>query len=149
MSAESDQPDPGPIDRRVFYPLLLVGIGCIVWGVRSLDQLDVPLRGFATWFFGALLLHDAILAPFLVIAGRLLSRGLAEPWRRAVQIAAIVGGAVLLFSIPALFGDGRDPRNPSLLPNDYGRNVAFVLAVVAVVSGLVAVRSRQRRNRRP
>ena len=146
MSTEPDQPRDDPIDRRVFYPLLLVGAGCVLWGVRSLDQTHVAPRGFVTWFLGALVLHDAILAPFVVIAGRLLARGVREPWRRAVQLAAIVGGAILLFSVPALFGDGRDPRDPSRLPNDYGRNVAIVLGAVAVVAVSIAVIGRWRRR---
>ncbi len=138
--------DDDPIDRRIFYPLLAVGAACVIWGLHALQSRHVPLRDFGTWFIGGLVLHDAVLAPALVIGGWLVVRRVSDPWRRAVQVAAIVGGAVLLFGIPGLFGDGRDARDPSRLPNDYPRNVALVLALVAVVALSVALAGRRRRR---
>jgi hypothetical protein len=135
-----------PIARRVFYPLLAVGAGCIAYGVRALLERDVPLDGFALWLLGALALHDLLLAPLVVVAGRLLGRAVAEPWRLAVQVASICAGAVLLFSIPALFGDGADPRDPSRLPNDPARAVPLVLVVVSAVTVAAALLAHRRRR---
>jgi hypothetical protein len=134
-----DRPLPlgdDPIDRRIFYPLLLVGGLCILWGLKQLVDRKVPLLPFGEWFVGAAILHDAVLAPAVIVVGWLLGRGAPRRARVPVTAGLVVAGVILLYSIPALFTDGAQVADPSTLPNDEPRNVLLVLAAVGFVTGV-------------
>ncbi|XEC33102.1 hypothetical protein JAO84_33665 [Streptomyces fradiae] len=107
--------------------LALIGLGA--WLVVAEPD---PL-GVLVWLAGALVLHDGILAPLVFGVGLLLvgrrQRGL---WRGALLVA----GCVILIALPLLVRPGAPP-NPSALPLPYGRNLALVLAGVAVAAGVV------------
>ena len=64
----------------------------------------------------------------------LIGLGLVAPlprWARGPVTAAVAAsGVVLVFSYPLLRHFGRRADNPSILPLDYPRNVAVVLAVI-------------------
>ncbi len=142
-----DRPVPlgdDPIDRRIFYPLLLVGGLCILWGLKQLVDRKVPLLPFGEWFVGAAILHDAVVAPAVIVVGWLLGR--AAPRRARVPLTAglVVAGVILLYSIPALFTDGAQAADPSTLPNDEPRNVLLVLVAVGLVTGVGIVVRRSR-----
>jgi len=47
--------------------------------------------------------------------------------------------------VPVVLVKGRAADNPSLLPHDYGRNLAIVLALI-LVAGLLITLARARRN---
>lgn len=128
-----------PIDRRIFYPFLLVGGLCIVWGLRQLVERKVPLLPFGEWFVGAAILHDAVLAPAVIVTGWLLGRGVPRRARAPLTAGLVVAGAILLYSVPALLGDGAEAADPSKLPNDESRNVVLVLLAVVVVTALIVV----------
>ncbi|MEU7015230.1 hypothetical protein AB4225_10880 [Streptomyces sp. 2RAF24] len=109
----------------------LVGLG--TWLVVTEPE---PL-GVALWFAGALVLHDGILAPLVLAVGLLL---VGRRQRGVLRGALTVAGSVVLVTLPLLVRPG-EPPNPSALPLPYGRNLAIVLAAVAVVTvGLAAVR---------
>ena len=119
------------------WTLGAAGVAAIIWaawlaltGGRATNPV-----GIATWLVGALVLHDAVLAPVCVGIGWLTARVL-PPWLRApVQVAAFVAGAVTVASTPLLLGLGRRPDNPSADPLDYPHNL---LAVVLVITGVCA-----------
>ena len=84
------------------------------------------------WVAGALLLHDAIIAPAVLVAGAALARALPATIRAGLQATLAVCAIVAVMSVPVLQAVGRRPDNPSLLPHDYGQNLAIVLAAIFV-----------------
>jgi hypothetical protein len=97
---------------------------------------------WATWLLGLLLAHDLLLAPAVHLAGRWTRRAPAA-WRWPLRLGLVVSGVVALASVPVLYGVGRatQPGNASVLPGDYPRALAGVLALVwSGVLGLVTAR---------
>lgn len=121
--------------------LLLLGVGA-----RHLARLRDPLDALE-WLAGAVLLHDAVLAPLIMAAGLLVT---ALPARRVLRAVLMTGGALTLVALPALLRPG-PPANPSVLPLPYGRNLLLLLGLAllaGVTSALIARGVRRGRRRR-
>ncbi|MFJ6945822.1 hypothetical protein ACISU4_14440 [Streptomyces wuyuanensis] len=119
-------------------------LGVMMMGVGAalvLSSRDAP--GVLVWLGGALVLHDAVLAP-LVLGVGLLVAGL--PARGVVRGALVVGGSLVLITLPLLLRPGAPP-NPSALPLPYGRNLVIVLGAVAGAACLVLLVRWLRRRR--
>ena len=127
--------------------LAVVGVTVGLYGAwLALTRLDVDqLVSAGTWLAGGVVLHDAVLAPLVVVAGALLVRVAPASVRTPVAVIAVVLGSVTLLAVPVLGGFGRRPDNPTLLDRDYGPGW-LVLAGVVVLA--VAVGSVVRRRRR-
>ncbi|MYT33720.1 hypothetical protein [Streptomyces sp. MspMP-M5] len=123
--------------------------GLALMGVGASSLPDVPdLRDVVVWLGGALILHDAVIAPLVLLAGLVLVRGWA---RGPVRGALLVAGTLTAVALPVLLRPG-PKANSSVLPLDYPRNWLFMLLTVATATALVlAARGfrRQRRRRRP
>ncbi|WP_433337627.1 hypothetical protein [Spirillospora sp. CA-294931] len=117
---------------------VLIGIG-LLGIVRDLDD---PV-GWAVWFAGVVVAHDAVLMPAVLAAGALTGR-LPDAYRRGAQVALAMAAVVSLVALPLVLGKGRRADNPSQLPLSYGWNLLVVLAVIAAAFGLPAL---WRRNR--
>ncbi|MBF8188509.1 hypothetical protein ITP53_22840 [Nonomuraea sp. K274] len=100
--------------------------------------LDSDPAGWAWWFAGVLVAHDAILVPAVLLAGLVASR-----MGTAARAAMIVGSTVTLATLPTVLALGRRADNPSILPLDYGRNLLLFLAAI----GLATLVSRWAGNR--
>lgn len=127
---------------------VLVGAaGVALMGVGASLLTDVrELTGVLVWLGGAVVLHDMLLAPLVLLAGLVLVRGRA---RGPVRGALVVGGALTVVALPVLLRPGRR-ANASVLPLDYPRNWLIALAVVATVTALAsAARGLVRRRRSP
>ncbi|GHB60850.1 hypothetical protein GCM10010347_33640 [Streptomyces cirratus] len=128
------------------YTLGALGLLLAAVGARLVAVLPDPLD-VLVWLGGALVLHDAVIAPLVLGAGLLTA---ALPARGLLRGTLLTGGAVLLVTLPLLLRPG-GAANPSALPLPYGRNLLLVLGAVAVAAGLLAavraVRSRGRRRR--
>lgn len=136
--------------------LALLGYGG--WLLLSTQDL-ADIREVVTWAAVAVVVHDAVLAPFVVllgwIAGR-LARGRQAPLGRAGTAAAVVVlvvlGPVVLAAVPVLGRFGAEPGNPTLLGRDYPAGLlgvaafAVVAAVVLALCGLVSEVDRGRRT---
>ncbi|WP_282695304.1 hypothetical protein [Streptomyces sp. CC208A] len=121
------------VPRLVLGGLGLALIGLGAWLVATEPE---PL-GVLLWLAGALVLHDGILAPLVFAVGLLL---VGRRLRGVLRGALLVAGSVILVTLPLLVRPG-EPPHPSALPLPYGRNLAIVLAAVAVVTAaLVSVR---------
>lgn len=131
--------------------LVVVGVLVIAFGAYVLVTSVSPKRigGLAAWLLGAVILHDAILSPFVVGAGLLLRRAgrALRAWVLVVVQAAIVLGSVLaLVVLPEIAAKRHGQKNPTILPFDYGTRLLIVegvllLVVVAVlVVGVVRAR---------
>ncbi|WP_329528334.1 hypothetical protein [Streptomyces sp. NBC_01462] len=119
------------------------GVALMGEGVSLL--LDVPdLTDVLVWLGGAVVLHDAVIAPLVLLAGLVLVRGGV---RGPVRGALVVAGALTVVALPALLRPGRT-ANSSVLPLDYPRNLLIAWVTVATVTALLlAVRGFARRRR--
>lgn len=120
----------------------------IGWSVIAIGVLNLFLEAARThpdqwirWFVGALLAHDLVLAPAVFLAGRLTRR-----WRPAVRYGLIASAVLTLVAYPLVRGYGRDPLDPSSLPQDYATNVIVLLSAIwLVVLGAVLFGRRRER----
>lgn len=123
----------------VRYVLGGLGLLLMAIGGRQLSVLPQS-EDVAVWLVGALVLHDGLIAPLVLAGGFLIA---AVPARGVLRGALIVGGSLVLITLPLLVRPG-SPPNPSALPLPYGRNLLLVLAVVAIAAVVVAVAARYR-----
>ncbi|MGL3199984.1 MULTISPECIES: hypothetical protein [Curtobacterium] len=141
--------------RAARIVLVVLGVLVMAFGAYVLVTTVRPNRiwGLATWLLGAVVLHDAVLSPFVVGAGLLLRRTgrSIRAWMLVVVQSAVVLGSVLaLVVLPEIAAKAHGQKNPTVLPFDYGVRLAIVegallLVVVAVlVVGVRMSRSRPR-----
>lgn len=139
--------------RAARIVLVVVGVLVMAFGAYVLVTTVRPVRiwGLATWLLGAVVLHDAVLSPFVVGVGMLLRRAgrTLRAWVLVVVQAAIVLGAVLaLVVVPEIAAKDHGQKNPTVLPFDYWTRllvVEGVLLAVVVVVLIVGVRSARKR----
>jgi hypothetical protein len=126
---------------------LVVGAGLLVTTVQP-----TGLVGVGVWLLAALVLHDGILAPATFVGNRLLRGAGARvpPVVLAVlQIAVVVGVVLTLMVLPEIRAKQLGPRNPSVLPFDYGLRLGVLWIVLAVLTAFFcAVLLRSQRTRR-
>ncbi|TFC86091.1 hypothetical protein E3T28_07245 [Cryobacterium sinapicolor] len=151
---------PSTVDRRmraVRTSLILIGTAGLLFGLYVLfDTVRLTrLPGVALWIGAAIVLHDAVLAPLVFFSGILLRRAgrrVAGTIVLVVQGAIVVGSIMTLIVVPAIVAKSLSSNNPSILPLDYGRNLALFWVVVALVATVwsVVIYARSRRaNQRP
>ena len=111
-----------------------VVIGWVTIGVATMELLSDHGTHHAgrvfVYMVGLDLVHDLVLAPLIVLLGVVLFRLIPRGNRQVLQIALIISGTLALYSYPFVRGFGRLGNNPSLLPNNYGRGLALLLAIV-------------------
>ncbi|SDQ61934.1 hypothetical protein SAMN02800687_2123 [Curtobacterium sp. UNCCL20] len=138
--------------RAARIVLVVIGVLVIAFGAYVLVTTVRPNRiwGLATWLLGAVILHDAILSPFVVGVGLLLRRTgrSLRAWALVVVQAAIVLGSVLaLVVLPEIAAKHHGQKNPTVLPFDYGARLLVVegvlLLVVVAVLAIAAVCARR------
>jgi hypothetical protein len=146
------------VDRRIRVArivLVWVGVAVIALGAYTMVTTLKPNRilGLATWLLGAVILHDAILSPFVVAVGLVLRRAgrSLRLWVLVVVQAAIVLGAVLLSTVlPEIAAKHHGQKNPTVVPFDYVTRLAIVEgALVLVVVAALVVGARLARRRGP
>ncbi|WP_171055376.1 MULTISPECIES: hypothetical protein [unclassified Nonomuraea] len=104
------------------------GGALIVLGLAGL-ALEGVLIGWALWFGGVLVVHDALLAPGVAAAGTVIGRR-----SRSLRTALILAGTLVLATLPTVLALGRRADNPSILPLSYGVNLLIVLAAIALLA---------------
>ncbi|WP_089106933.1 hypothetical protein [Streptomyces hyaluromycini] len=131
--------------RAKVLRLLAGAAGLALMGVGASLLLDVQdLMGVAEWLGGAVVLHDALIAPLVLLVGLVLVRGGV---RGPIRGALLVAGALTAVALPVLLRPG--PRaNSTVLPLDYPRNWLLTLVGVATVTALLVVAKEVRRSRR-
>ncbi|MER5664604.1 hypothetical protein [Streptomyces mirabilis] len=125
--------------------LLAGAAGLALMGVGVFLLLDVQdLMGVLEWLGGAVVLHDALIAPLVLLVGLVLVRGGV---RGPVRGALLVAGALTAVALPVLLRPG--PRaNSTVLPLDYPRNWLLTLVAVATVTALLVAAKEVRSSRR-
>lgn len=130
--------------RRLLYVVGAVFIGWGFYGLftTALHPRPVP---WLTFFLGANVLTDLVVAPVVIVVGLLLARVVRPRIRPYVVSGLVISGVVLLVGVPLVRGYGRRSDNPSILPLDYTRGLLITLAAVwAAVTLLAIVRERRR-----
>lgn len=130
--------------RAARIVLVVVGVLVIAFGASVLVTTVRPNRiwGLATWLLGAVILHDAILSPFVVGVGLLLRRTgrTLRAWALVVVQAVVVLGSVLaLVVLPEIAAKEHGQKNPTVLPFDYGARLLLVEGVLLLVVVAVLV----------
>ncbi len=119
-----------------FWVGLVSGGGLMAYGVVGMLGASAATqpKNLAAFLLGAGIVHDAVIAPVVVIVGWLVTRLLPPLARVPVWFALAATGLLVAFTWPLVRGWGRRSANPSLLPYDYGRNVLIGLAVIWAVA---------------
>jgi hypothetical protein len=115
--------------RKALYA---AGAALIAVGLAGIAS-HLGVVGWAVWFAGVAVVHDAVLAP-LVIGVGYATRRVPALWR----YAAVVAGTVTLVALPAVLGYGRRGDNPSVLPQAYGRHLIAIIVLTGLVTAAVA-----------
>lgn len=112
----------------------VVGLFGIVYG--SIGILGQPESShpvaLAIWLALAVVLHDGILVPAVLLVGALLARVVPPRGRAYVQGALVAGALVTAYTLPLIYRRGTEPRSKALVVQDYATNLLLVLAVIAV-----------------
>jgi hypothetical protein len=139
---------PNRFDQVLRVGLGLTGTALVCYGiVRILQQPSSHPVELAEWLLGALLLHDALLAPLVLLIGASVSRFVPAGPRPYVQGGLIAAGLVSVLGVVLISRQGK-VSSPSLalLQQDYRANLAILLAVITALSaasyGLAVLRSR-------
>ncbi len=119
--------------RRTQLVIGALGVCAMAWGVWLLSDDDADrLASVALWLAGVVLLHDAVLAPLVIVLGVVAAKVLPQQHRRVAAVAFLVWGTLTLAVANVLSGVGGKPDMDSLL------NRPYVTAWLAL-SGLVLV----------
>ncbi len=115
---------------------------------RLLTQIDgYDLLVLFVWLIGALIIHDGILSPVVLGVGVVLAKTLPPRARTFVQGGLIAGAAVTVIAIPMIYRAHSQPTVKAILDQNFGANLATLLAIVAVGAVLLylvrLVRDRQ------
>jgi hypothetical protein len=134
-----------PQNGRVFWAMAVPGWAVMaygVWGMFAHASRTVP-RSFAAWFLGALVVHDAVIAPLVIGVGALFARRRGRA-RRALGAGAIASAMIVAASLPTLAGFGHSAGNPSLLPNSMIESVGAVVGIGTIVAVAAYIGARRR-----
>lgn len=144
-AAPADRAAPAPAGAR-FWACAAAGLALVAFGLAGLlrDLSGPQLTSWAAVFLGGLLAHDLVVAPAVALLSLLVARRVPAPVRAPVQAGLVVSALVVAVAVPVVGGWGRLATNPSLLPQDYARNLLVVLACVWLVVAALAWRARRR-----
>lgn len=121
-----------------FWAAAIVGAALMGWGVfYFLDVTpDWDRRiNFGVWLVGLDLVHDLVLAPFVVAVGWAVARAVPPRWKAPTQSGLVLSGTVLLIAWLPLNNTAAGTNNPTIQPNDYGTATLVLLA--AIWTGMV------------
>ncbi len=121
------------------------GVVLVLVGLRHLlDGSLADLLDLSVWLAGGVLLHDAVLAPLVVLVGALVLPRLPVWCQAPVVVGLVVLLTVTLMALPAIGRFGARPDVPSLLNRAYGVEwllLALLVLVVVAVASLLRRRS--------
>ena len=114
---------------------IALGAAGVLLGLFGVFRLltQVPLFDVLVlvgWLVGAVVVHDAILSPLVLAVGSLVT-GLV-PRRAAgyVQGALVAGGLITVIAVPMIYRQGSQPTQKAILEQNFGGNLALLLALV-------------------
>ena len=117
--------------------VLLVGAWKVLHAVHPENYLWLAL-----WLAAAVVLHDGVLDPLLVLLRTASHRGLRRLPDAAVSVVKaglVLAGLLVLVVVPEIYAKHLGPLNPTILPGDYAPRLGASLVVIAVFTALAAV----------
>jgi hypothetical protein len=125
---------PEPLVGWRWWTGLSVGGAIGLLGLAGLlrDATKTMPLVWLKWLVGLVLVHDFVLAPLVLLAGRRLRDRAPDPWSWPLRLGLVTSGVLVLASVPMLYGVGRltQPGNASVLPENYPLALAAALIVV-------------------
>lgn len=103
------------------------------------------LRDAGVWLVTGVVLHDAVLAPLVIVLAALGARLLPRPARAPATVGLVVLGSVTLLAVPVLGRFGARADNATLLDRPYTAGW-LLLAGLVLTSVVVATVVRARRR---
>ena len=123
----------------------VLGSAGVVWGAWLMrdDGFD-RLVSTGLWLGGVVIVHDAVLAPLVVVLGIVAARALPQRHRAVVAVTFVVWGTLTIAVANVLSGVGGKPDMDSLLNRPYV-TAWLVLTALLLAGAMVTtfVRSRQ------
>ncbi|WP_433058502.1 hypothetical protein [Dactylosporangium sp. CS-033363] len=110
--------------------LALLGYGVYGW----LDAPTHELAGRLIFAAIALVAHDFVVVPLVVVAAALVTRFVPETARGPVRAGLAVAAVLTAVALPFVIGAGRIADNPSAFPQHYARNLAILLTATALIT---------------
>lgn len=111
--------------------LAVIGFGLFgIWTHQGTGVLDVRVRPVLTWTIGAIVVHDLVFAPLVLLVGRGLRRVRPRALRAPLQVGLATSALVTLLAFPLVRGYGARAGAPSRLPLNYTIGYGALLAVV-------------------
>jgi hypothetical protein len=150
MGEGADRPvndhDETPLSPRVFWSCAAVGLALVAYGAWGLfvESARTHPDQWIRWFAGALIVHDFVVVPLVIVAGVALAKRVGAPYRAPIQGALIATGIVILTVWPFLRGYGLRSDNHSVFPNNYELGVSIVVAAVWLVACAALVQAWRR-----
>lgn len=135
--------------------LILLGaasIGVGIFVLRKYYTTDDQFIGLGKWLAGAVVLHDAVLVPLVLIIGTgvwWLTRDLSAAVRQIIMGGLVISGVLTLVAWPVIRREGKSV-NPTALTQSYGHNLLWLVLAVAALTAAAAVGVwlKERRQRR-
>lgn len=112
------------------------GIAAAVYGIGRLVT-EIPLHSLTLlvgWLIAAVVIHDGLVSPAVIAVGWTLRRLVQPRARRYVQAALIVSALVTIVALPMIYRANRQPPSKAILRQDFGENLALLLAIIAVAT---------------
>ena len=120
-----------------------LGVAGVLWGAWLLSDDGVDkLRSTALWLVGVVVLHDAVLAPIVVVVGVVAARTLRH--RAVAAVAFLIWGTLTLAVANVLSGVGGKPGMDSLLNRSYVSAWLVLTGTVLAVAVASSVMMRRR-----
>lgn len=135
----------GGFDWMRFWRILLAvaGIALLIFGASRL-LTKVPgtmLVWVAIWLVAAVIIHDGIVSPLVLMIGVALRRFVPDRGRRYLQAGLIMAAVVTVIALPLMYRRDSQPPSKALLLQNYPLNWALLLGLIgAGVLILYAIR---------
>jgi len=119
--------------------LIAIGLAGLFAGAVILVQKERPdqILGVIVWIGAAIIVHDGILSPVLLLVDVWMRRaGRRIPYAvlAIIQGGVVVGAIMSMLVLPEIYKKSIGSKNPTILPLDYGLNLALFWAAVAVLT---------------
>jgi hypothetical protein len=124
------------VSRTVTIRLTVGALGTILGGygaVRLCRQVHWTtgwLASTGAYLFGGPVLHDAVLAPVVALAGVTIARVVPASWRSTVATGLAATGVLVLITVPLLWRPDPAQPNPGLQSRPYLSGLLFFLAAL-------------------
>lgn len=134
--------------RNIRVVLILLGVVLLAVGGYVLTDEVKPKRyiGILTWLFGALVIHDGIIAPSVFGLSLLFRRAqhrVAPVVIAIIQGALVIGGIITLIVAPEIIKKAIGTLSSSILPQNYALHLAVfyvILVALTAIAILIYVR---------